>query len=365
MIHKINGKEFNFMFGKPLELLYSLIAVSFKDELFMDIDEKEKREIQSIIDMTYNMKERLSSYIRWELSYFFHEYTCTYCNAMGVSIYMSYLKHNPEINAIEELLEIIDKSDECTMLSYAVENIFYENNNRNIREAYDWDMIKNNPNELLNIIKKLELTDGDMKLKLIESVENAKETKQRYIMLLKQFYEKVYMPFEEKIYEAIAPTMEKYEKEFLSNPEKFCRKYFIKDINVFGPVVIIHISIFKFGGSDYWSSREGIECIILGSETWRFIKEEPEREKILNFLKAISDKRRMSIIELLAEKPWYVNEIAEEIGMSAATTSYHLTNLQELGIVDFERYEHRFYYHLNKDKLRELFNEAMKVYLHE
>jgi DNA-binding transcriptional ArsR family regulator len=51
--------------------------------------------------------------------------------------------------------------------------------------------------------------------------------------------------------------------------------------------------------------------------------------------------------------------------MSAATTSYHLTTLQQLGIVDFERYDHRFYYHLNKDKLKELFNEAMKAFMHE
>lgn len=365
MIHKINGKEFNFTFSKPLELLYALIAVSFEDELLKDIDEKVKGDIQNIIDMVDNMKGRLSSYIKWEIQYFFHKYACTYCTAMGVTIYMTYLNHNPEVNTIEEMLEIIDKSDEYTMISYMVESIFYEKNNKNIHEVYDWDMIKSNPNELLNIIEKLELTDENIKLKLIESIENPKETKQRYIMLLSQFYEKAYMPFEEEIYKTIVPEIEQYEKEFSSNPEKFCRKYFLKDINVFGQVIMIHISFFKYSGSDYWSSRKGIECIIFGSETWRFIKEEPERERILNFLKAISDKRRMSIIELLAEKPCYVNEIAEEIGMSAATTSYHLTNLQELGIVDFQRYDHRFYYYLNKDKLRELFNEAMKIYLHE
>ncbi|MBU5312143.1 metalloregulator ArsR/SmtB family transcription factor [Tissierella carlieri] len=365
MIHKINGKEFNFMFSKPLELLYSLIAVSFKDEFLKDVDEKEKANMQSILKMVENMQGRLSSYIRWELQYFFHKYACIYSTTMGVTIYMSYLNHNPEVNTIEEIFEIIDKSDEYTMLSYAIESIFFENNNKNIREVYDWNSVQNNPNELMNIIKKLELSDEDMNQKLIESIENARETKQRYIMLLKQFYEKAYMPFEEEIYKAIVPSIEQYEREFLSNPERFCRKYFVKDINVFGSKVVIHISFSKFRGSDYWSSKKGTECIIFGSDTWRFITEEPERERILNFLKAISDKRRMSIIELLAEKPWYVNEIAEEIGMSAATTSYHLTNLQELGIVDFERCEHRFYYYLNKDKLRELFNESMKIYLHE
>lgn len=365
MKYKIDNKEFVFMFNKPLELLYSLIAVSLMDERLKDLDEKGKRNVKSLIDMLDKMKGNLSSYIRWELQYFFQKYTCTYCTGVGVTIYMKYLHQNPEINTIEEMIEIIEKSDEYTMFSYAIEGIFYEKNNKSIREVYDWDRIKNNPDELLKIIRGLELAEKDLEHRLIEIIENAKETKQRYIMLLKHFYEKAYKPFEEEISKLIAPAMERYEKEFLSNPEKFSRKYFVKDINVFGQVVLIHISFFKYSGSDYWSSSNGTECIILGSETWRFIDEEPEKERILNFLKAISDRRRMNIIELLAEKPWYVNEIAEEIGMSAATTSYHLTNLQELGIVDFERYEHRFYYYLNKDKLRELFIEAMKIYLHE
>ena len=61
----------------------------------------------------------------------------------------------------------------------------------------------------------------------------------------------------------------------------------------------------------------------------RCCKEESDKERVLNFLKAVSDRKRMDIIELLTEKPWYVNEIAEKIGMSAATTSYHITTLQE------------------------------------
>ena len=365
MIHKIDDKEFIFMFNKPLELLYALIAVSLNDEFLKDIDEKEKRKMKSKIDMVDKMKANLSSYIKWELQYFFQKYICTYCNGIGVIIYMNYFRHNPEVNTIDKMIEIIEKSDEYTMFSYVIENMFFEKNNKNIQEVHNWDLIKNNPYEMLKIIKELELTDKDMEYQLIEIIENAKETKQRYVMLLKHFYEKAYKPFEEEIYNLIVPAMEQYEKEFLSNPEKFSRKYFVKDISVFGQVVLVHISFFKYSGSDYWASKDGNECIIFGSDTWRYIEEEPEKEKILNFLKSISDKRRMNIIELLAEKPRYVNEIAEEIGMSAATTSYHLTNLQELGIVDFERYEHRFYYYLNKDKFRELFNEAMKIYLHE
>lgn len=364
MICMVDNKEFNFMFNKPLELLYALIAVSLKDEVLKDADEKEIKDAQKTIDVVDNMQGRLSSYIRWEAQYFFHKNVNT-CDGMGQLIYMGYLRDNPHVDTVEDMFEIIENSDECTMLSYVVKDVFYENTNKNINEVYNWDVVKNSINDLLKIINELEFFNDNMKQKLLESIENAAETKQRYIMLLRQFYEKAFKPVVEEIIKTVCPTIEKYEKEFKLDPKKFCRKYFVKDVSVFGPAVNIHVSLFRYAGSDYWSSKEGSEWIIFGSDTWRFLEDEPEKEKVLDFLKAISDKRRMTIIELLAEKSWYVNEIAERIGMSAATTSYHLTSLQELGIVDFERYDHRFYYYLNKDKLRELFNEAMKVYLHE
>jgi DNA-binding transcriptional ArsR family regulator len=365
MLHEFKGKKFHFIFSKPLELLYAVTMVAYIDKLTKDMDKKHKKIFKDTISTVDKMQTKLTSYMNWEMQYFFHKYSCIYSTTMGVTIYMKYLLHNHEIKSIEEMLQAIDDSDEKVMLSYMIEDLYYENYNRNIRDVYNLDKIINNPLELIEIIGNLDLLDIDVKQKLIESIENPQETKKRYVMFLRQFYEKAYLPFEDDIDKSVEPALKLYYQEFRSNPEKFSRKYFLKDINVFGQEILIHVSYFKCLGSDYWATKKGTECLIFGSESWKFISEEPEREKILAFLKAIADKRRMNIIELLAEKSWYVNEIAEEIGMSAATTSYHLTNLHELGIVDFDRVEHRFYYYLNKARLRELFHEAMKIYLHE
>lgn len=364
MTNRVGDKEFNFILNKPLEFMYALTAASLMDEILEDADEKEKKCVERTIDMVKNIQGKLSSYMKRELQYFFHKYVST-CDGIGQYIYMGYLSDNPDIDTVDDMLELIEKGNECTMLAYVVDHMFYENTNKKINEVCNWSVVKNSIDDLFSVIKEVEFFNDEMKQNLIESIENADETKKRYCMLLRQFYEKVYKPIEDDIFKLISVSAEQYEKEFAANPQKFSRKYLVKDIGVFGLIVNVHISFFKCAGSDYWSSREGIEWIILGSETSRLFEDEQEKEKVLNFLKAISDKKRMTIIELLAEKAWYVNEIAEKIGMSAATASYHLTSLQELGIVDFERYDHRFYYYLNKDKLKELFNEAMKVYLHE
>lgn len=365
MINKINDKEFNFMFNEALEMQYALIGVALKEYLIGDLEEKHRKIVQKQINIIENIEKKLSSYIKWELQYFFHAYVNA-CMGLGQLIYMGYIRENPHIDTIEEMIQVIEKSDVCTMFSYVVEKVFYENKNKNVREMYQWEKTRTSLSNMLDLINELEFYNEEMKQKLIECIENAEETKQRYCLLLKQFYEKAYKLIAEEVRKLAASYIKHYENQFNRNAKKFSKKYFVKDIKVFAPKINVHISYFKCAGSDYWSSKEAnLEWIVLGTETDKFYEEEPEKEKVLNFLKLISDKRRMDIIELLGQKPWYVNEIAEEIGMSAATTSYHLTSLQELGIVDFERYNHRFYYNLNKDRLKELFNEAMKIYLHD
>lgn len=367
MIQKVKNKEFDFVFSKPMEFMYALIATSLMDVFIKDEDGSIIKSEKKLINIVENLKSKLSRYTKSELQYFFH-INVDFCSGIGQLIFMGYLKENPEVDTIEKMIKVIEKSDTYTMLLYVVESVFYENQNKSIRDIYKWDDIRNDLNEMLEILKKLQFYDKDMKEKVIECIENAEETKQRYCVLLKLFYEKVYKTIEGEVCDLVDHSIKEYESEFNNDPVKFCRNYFAKDINVFAPKVYIHLSYFRFAGSDYWSSRllkEKPEWICLGSATMKYCGEESNKEKVLDFLKAVSDRKRMDIIEFLAEEPRYVNEVAEKIGMSAATTSYHLTTLQELGIVDFERYDHRFYYHLNKDKLKELFNEAMKAFTHE
>jgi DNA-binding transcriptional ArsR family regulator len=73
----------------------------------------------------------------------------------------------------------------------------------------------------------------------------------------------------------------------------------------------------------------------------------------------------MKIIRLLSTRPWYVNELAEELGLSAASISYHVSMLTMLNIVTLEKSNQKAYYSLNKDRLNELFEEAKGIILNE
>lgn len=64
-------------------------------------------------------------------------------------------------------------------------------------------------------------------------------------------------------------------------------------------------------------------------------------------LKAIADPVRRNILELLKEDKKSAGEIASEFHLTAATVSYHLTQLKKAGLVIESKYKNYVYYELN------------------
>ena len=66
---------------------------------------------------------------------------------------------------------------------------------------------------------------------------------------------------------------------------------------------------------------------------------------------ALADPSRLRLVRLLAERPRYGQELAQELDMSAPTVSHHLSLLLSVGLVAVERKAHRTYYALQMDLL--------------
>lgn len=77
-----------------------------------------------------------------------------------------------------------------------------------------------------------------------------------------------------------------------------------------------------------------------------------EIEKNLNIFKNLSDNTRFQIIKLLVSRDYYGQEIAQAIGITTATVSYHMNYLFAAGLIHVEKKDHKAYYSLNKDVLR-------------
>jgi DNA-binding transcriptional ArsR family regulator len=87
------------------------------------------------------------------------------------------------------------------------------------------------------------------------------------------------------------------------------------------------------------------------------------KESLLLKLKALSDSSKLEIIMSLKVSPKYNLEIAQQLGLTAATMSHHMSVLLNCGFVGVEKKDGKVYYHLQKDSVKNLIEELGQVLL--
>jgi DNA-binding transcriptional ArsR family regulator len=85
---------------------------------------------------------------------------------------------------------------------------------------------------------------------------------------------------------------------------------------------------------------------------------EKRSEEIKQFLKVLSEEKRIDIIKILAAKPALGSDLAKQIGLTNATASYHMTMMLGIGLIDYERVGQRLHYVLKKEVLKDLLDKA-------
>jgi len=313
-----------------------------------------------VLSFIENMEGKLSKFQQSELQYFFDYDVSTY-NGIGNIIFWATLRNYPQIYSVQEIINKIRKLEDAELASYIVKPILEQNDNKPIEKICDWEQVQTDLNEMTALVKLANINNEDFKEKIIECIQNAPETKERYCLMLKQFYEKAYKQVEEELIKKSIELQEEYKKLFHENPKKFSSELLKTDYEKIAAIYNIHVSFIGYCRIEGWICNKCDEMwFVLGGFRHRYFGDGYEKEKIQMLFKALSDKNRLDIIELLGERDWYVYELAEKLGMSAATISYHLGLLYEFNIVKFQRNDHRMYYSLDKEKLKELFDNAAK-----
>ena len=77
-------------------------------------------------------------------------------------------------------------------------------------------------------------------------------------------------------------------------------------------------------------------------------------EKLAPEFKALSDKTRLKIMELLVEGNYCVKALAEELGVSESAVSQHLKKLREAGLVVGRKKSYWVHYSVRTESLKEL-----------
>jgi DNA-binding transcriptional ArsR family regulator len=85
-------------------------------------------------------------------------------------------------------------------------------------------------------------------------------------------------------------------------------------------------------------------------------------DKCTEFFKAMADKTRQKILEMLEKKEMCVTEIVDSFNISQPTISHHLNILKNVGLVNVRKEGQLIYYSLNKDWLKECCKDYFSMF---
>lgn len=310
---------------------------------------------QLLLDMGDSGAKVFSRYMQKELSFFMELDTCSLSgtNPLNALPFLAALD-NPDIESISELIKHIECSgDEYLLFLIA-------------KSAIGLKSYKEYKPELLeNYISLLAPQEESLREKLLECLHNPMEMRFRFCLLLKQFYENVYKPFEADINHAIEARVAYYEQQFARDPAAFANDYFRIDINSSEKKPVLYLSLFLQVGSLLFKRKDEPDVIILGIHSDKRFGQEVMKNRLISFYKLLSDEKRFQLLELISDSPKYVNELAELLDLAPSTVSHHLSYFIRSDIVLAKRDEHRLYYSLDHKKVRELFNRSIKIFLKE
>jgi hypothetical protein len=81
----------------------------------------------------------------------------------------------------------------------------------------------------------------------------------------------------------------------------------------------------------------------------------------VKLFKCLSDKSRMNILNLLMQRPMYVELISKSLNLAASTVSFHLKKLEQENLVTSKKEQYYSIYTINKDILNQSLLDLIKV----
>lgn len=283
------------------------------------------------------------------LNFFFNAETRIYQTFAGFHMiwkcktldnYLNYIKHQSREDIIYNLLASLKEKSQLNE---------------------DVDAMLSNQNLMFNFIKKLEVSSGT-KWNIFDFIENTPSYIENFIQFIKDFeplYLELTIKFKDRIddfYDYVEQNIESRGFEYLKNITKnFINYDEVEDICL-APSV---------SGYGLFHDIKDKQCFMfMGVYFDKIIYKLSGLDDIKNNLlifKNLSDPTRFQIIKMLEYRGHYGQEISEKLGITTATVSYHLNYLMIANLVSTEKSDHRVYYSLNKEALK----NAMKFLKNE
>lgn len=242
-----------------------------------------------------------------------------------------------------------------------------------IKGTYCLDFIKtiyneyklNTPFDSENSVLKEVLTkefDEETALFFLQTKNHPEEYHDKVIKVFETFNNLYYKPFENKIYKFMEKKLKEQNALFERDNIKFLNTIGLdncfKAINE-GEELKIFVSFFLDLGLFHFNMDDTL-ILLYGHTMEQRLDKKVNLEETKNLFKVLSDERRLEIIRMTSQRPWYNKELADYFNLTTATLSYHLNLLLDIGILDSKSsMNNRYYYTTNKENLNKMIDSAL------
>lgn len=227
------------------------------------------------------------------------------------------------------------------------------------RVVFDDEMNAQNPDSLEDIIQYLDSSglQSDAKWKMLRMMQNPKKYMQYLVEIINSNVDAYHRAVSE-VNNPLEKLLNQYNTMAANCGDK--KFYELRDAiapasDVY-PTLIFPVSQMLFEKSCYYGL---LSEKIIKSEKMRH----NSKELMLLKLKALSDSSKLAIISSLKISPKYNLEIAQQLGLTAATMSHHMNVLLNCGLVGVEKKDGKVYYHTEKESLQDLLKELEETLL--
>jgi DNA-binding transcriptional ArsR family regulator len=336
------------------EMLVSLNRIADSDQLESSYFENAGYPPNSrMAEIIQEIKNNLSTFYRQEISFFFGKPVCSLLWDFVINEGINDISQLPvkfaELSDIDSLKHLL-----CDVIESVCEqeaNICQDEKGIGILLA-----------DLESFEKRLagcqDLSSADRE-KALEFLRYPAEAKLRLVSLLEQ-YVRVFAPYVAELDELGRVEVERSRSACLDNFEEFVTNYLKINVKILAPAkqVILIPNAFSEILTYFLQPVKGQFVLVYGAFISKKRMREKRSEEIKQFLKVLSEEKRIDIIKILSAKPALGNDLAKQIGLTNATASYHMTMMLGIGLIDYERVGQRLHYVLKKEVLKDLLDKA-------
>ncbi len=212
----------------------------------------------------------------------------------------------------------------------------------------DFNSVKDEPEKIINAIQKAGgTTRANEPEFFLDFYHRPDVIRQRLVIIMEDFYSAAIAPYEKAVLDLMKKELSEEQLLFEQDPAAFYSEVF--HINYSEDDAGQEIYISYYDETDI-IQLDNPQAIVYGRRRKDLVREfSLPLDQIYSLL---ADESRRTILRMLCRKPWFIRELADELDLTSATVSYHMSKLSNLNLVGYQRGERkRIYYSADRDEV--------------